>query len=93
MGRRVNGSWQTTALHVDGRGRVACLAYPHRTPILEIAAGNAVIKVTLHANRVDYASVMFAREMADQAAAFAAEVERLYLVQVRRESKRKESVA
>ena len=44
MGGHANGSWQTTTLHVDGRGRSACFAYAHRTPIFEVAAGNAVIR-------------------------------------------------
>ncbi|MEV6979917.1 hypothetical protein AB0M95_01435 [Sphaerisporangium sp. NPDC051017] len=88
MGRPVNGSWQTTTLHVDGRGRSACLAYPHRTPVFEVAAGNAVVKVTLHASRVDEASVIFARELAEQARAFAEEVERLHKGQIRRASRR-----
>ena len=91
-GGRVNGSWQTSTLHVDGRGRAACFVYPHRTPVFEVAAGNAGVKVTLHANRVDYASVMFARELAEQARAFAEEVERLHHVQVTRAAKRREGV-
>jgi hypothetical protein len=93
MRGRANGSWLTTALHVDGRGRSACLAYPHRTPIFEVAAGNAVIKVTLHANRVDDASVTFAQELAEQAHAFAREVERLHHMQINRRSKREGSKA
>ncbi|GII63487.1 hypothetical protein Skr01_35720 [Sphaerisporangium krabiense] len=78
MGRPVNGPWQTTTLHVDGRGRSACFTYPHRTPVFEVAAGNTVMKVTLHANRIDDASVTFARELANQARTFAEEVERLH---------------
>ncbi|GAA1267554.1 hypothetical protein GCM10009677_20010 [Sphaerisporangium rubeum] len=77
-GRRVNGSWQATTLHIDGRGRAVCLAYPHRTPILEVGAGNSIVKLTVHANRVDHATVTFARELAEQAEVFAREVERLH---------------
>jgi tRNA1(Val) A37 N6-methylase TrmN6 len=76
--RRVNGSWQTTTLHIDGRARAACLSYPHRTPILEIGAGNSIIKLTLHASHIDQATVTFARELAEQAHTFAREVERLH---------------
>ncbi|WP_214411388.1 hypothetical protein [Sphaerisporangium fuscum] len=93
MGGRVNGSWQTTALHVDGRGRSACFVYPHRTPIFEVSAGNSIVKVTLHANRVDYASLLFARELAEQARAFAEEVERLHHIQNTRKTRREESRA
>ncbi|MEU8271286.1 hypothetical protein AB0B89_29520 [Sphaerisporangium sp. NPDC049002] len=89
MDGRVNGSWQVTTLHVNGRGRSACFVYPHRTPIFEVSAGNSVIKVTLHANRVDHTSVLFARELAEQARTFAEEVERLHRNQINRESKRK----
>jgi len=78
MAGQTRGSWQMTALHVDGHGRSACLAYPGRTPIFQIAAGTAVIKVSLPADRVDAASVAFARELAEQAHAFAVEVERMW---------------
>lgn len=77
-GRRVNGSWQATTLHIDGRGRAVCLAYPHRTPILEVGAGNSIVKLTVHTNRIDHATVTFARELAEQAQVFAREVERLH---------------
>ncbi|GAA1272957.1 hypothetical protein GCM10009677_27650 [Sphaerisporangium rubeum] len=77
-GPRVNGSWQVTTLHIDGRGRAVCLTYPHRTPILEVGAGNSIVKLTVHANRIDHTTVIFARELAEQARIFAGEVERLH---------------
>ncbi|RJL18357.1 hypothetical protein, partial [Bailinhaonella thermotolerans] len=75
---RFNGSWQMTSLHVDGRGRADCLIYPARTPILEVAAGHASMKVTLNAGRVEYSTVVFAQELAQAARLFAAEVERMW---------------
>ncbi|WP_405145883.1 hypothetical protein OG589_02905 [Sphaerisporangium sp. NBC_01403] len=93
MGRRSGVSWTQTFVHVQGRGAVDCHTYPDRTPILELSAGASVVKVVLPATWVDDAVRLFARELAEQARAFAEEVERLHHNQNKRESKREEEAA
>ncbi|WP_113699666.1 hypothetical protein [Nonomuraea lactucae] len=76
MAARKGGSWQRTALHVDGKGQATCTTYPDRTPVLALGAGNAIVSVCLHADTVTAESVDFARDLAHAAQAFAVEVER-----------------
>ncbi|MFC4061181.1 hypothetical protein ACFOWE_23015 [Planomonospora corallina] len=76
MAGRGNGSWQITSLHVDGQGSATCRTYPARTPIFEVAADKATVTVTIPADRLDAAAVMFARELAQAAHCFAVEIER-----------------
>ncbi|MBB6346100.1 hypothetical protein FHU36_002609 [Nonomuraea muscovyensis] len=76
MATRKGGSWQRTALHVDGKGQASCTTYPDRTPVLAVGAGNAIVSVCLHADKVTAESVDFARELAKAAQVFAVEVER-----------------
>jgi hypothetical protein len=91
--RRSGVSWTQTFVYVQGRGTAACHCYPDRTPILELSTGAGVVKVVLPATRVDNAVRAFARELAEQARAFAEEVERLHHIQIERESKEQEDVA
>ncbi|WP_189243763.1 hypothetical protein [Planobispora rosea] len=76
MMARKGGSWQRTALHVDGKGQATCTTYPDRTPVLALGAGNSIVSVCLHADTVTAESVDFARELAKAAADFAMEIER-----------------
>lgn len=78
MAARRNGSWQRTALHIDGKGQAACATYQGRTPVLSLGSGNALVTVSLHANTVTAESVDFARELAKAAQLFAVEVERQF---------------
>ncbi|MEV4159139.1 hypothetical protein [Nonomuraea dietziae] len=75
MARR-GGSWQRTALHVDGKGQASCGIYPGRTPVLALGTGNSVVSICLHADKVTVESVEFARDLATAAQLWAAEIER-----------------
>lgn len=52
-------------------------AYRERTPLFSVAAGQVLVTLTLP-ERLRAADVEFARGLAEQAAAYAVEVERLY---------------
>ena len=52
--------------------------YHDHTPILDISAGSAMVALSLASQEVNAPAVEFARELASQAAKFAAEVERLH---------------
>ena len=93
MRRRSGVSWTQTFLQVQGRGAADCHVYPDRTPILELSAGANVVKVVLPATQVDDAVRTFARELAEQAHAFAREVERLHHTQHMQQPQREENAA
>ncbi|RVX45454.1 hypothetical protein EDD27_8253 [Nonomuraea polychroma] len=76
MATRKGGSWQRTALHVDGKGKATCTTYPDRTPVLALGAGNSIVSVCLHADQITAESVDFARDLAKAAQVFAVEIER-----------------
>ena len=52
--------------------------YEDHTPILDISAGSVIVALSLASREVSTPAVEFARELASQAAKFAAEVERLH---------------
>ena len=52
--------------------------YPDHTPILDISCGSTTVSVSIADRKTSAAAVEFARELADGAARFAAEVERLH---------------
>ena len=52
--------------------------YPDHTPILDISCGSTTVSLSIADRRTGAAAVEFARELADKAARFAAEVERLH---------------
>lgn len=52
--------------------------YDDHTPILDISAGSVLVALGIAGRQVNTAAVEFARELASQAAKFAAEVERLH---------------
>ena len=59
-----------------------CSTYPQSTPILTIDAGRAAMSVSITPmKRIGDEAVAFARELARQAALFAAECERLHAAQ------------
>ncbi|GAA3795214.1 hypothetical protein GCM10022226_13220 [Sphaerisporangium flaviroseum] len=91
--RRSGVSWTQTFLHVQGRGAATCHTYPDRTPILELSAGASVVKLVLPATRINDALRVFARELAEQAATFAREVERMHHRQNTHNTMRGENVA
>jgi hypothetical protein len=54
-------------------------AYEDHTPILDISCGSTTVSLSVADQKVSAAAVEFARELADKAARFAAEVERLHI--------------
>jgi tRNA1(Val) A37 N6-methylase TrmN6 len=52
--------------------------YEDHTPILDISCGSTTVSLSIADRRTGAAAVEFARELADKAAKFAAEVERLH---------------
>ncbi len=52
--------------------------YEDHTPILDISAGSVLVALGIAGRQVNTAAVEFARELANQAAKFAADVERLH---------------
>ena len=76
------GSFGTASLHIGTDWHVRCSTYPDTTPILGIDAGNAAVSVSIAAReRITADAVAFARELARQAARFAADCERLHAAQ------------
>jgi hypothetical protein len=65
------------SLPVESRSGVEFRAYARRTPVLTLNAGKVLVSLTLP-ERVRPEHVAFARSLAEQAAAYAVEVERLY---------------
>ncbi len=52
--------------------------YDDHTPILDISCGSTTVSLSIADRKTGTAAVEFARELADKAARFAAEVERLH---------------
>ena len=52
--------------------------YDDHTPILDLSCGSTTVSLSVADRKVGVAAVEFARELADKAARFAAEVERLH---------------
>jgi len=52
--------------------------YEHHTPILEVSCGSTTVSLSVADRKVGIPAVEFARELADKAARFAAEIERLH---------------
>jgi hypothetical protein len=75
-------SFGTASVHVGADWHVRCSTYPATTPILSIDAGNAAVSVSIaDRERMPAEAVTFARELARQAARFAADCERLHAAQ------------
>jgi hypothetical protein len=65
------------SLPVEPRSRVEFRSYARRTPVFTLNAGRVLVSLTLPERlRADH--VEFARALAEQAAAYATEVERIY---------------
>ena len=64
---------------VRRRGLVTFLnTYDDHTPILDISCGSTTVSLSVVDRKVSDGAVEFARELADKAAKFAAEVDRLH---------------
>jgi hypothetical protein len=65
-------------VYVSADTWVTCHRYPEQTPILVIDAGTTSLSISVKGRDATESAVKFARELAQQAQAFAAEVERLH---------------
>jgi hypothetical protein len=73
----------TIALPVDARAEVSFRPYKARTPIFALAVGQVLVSLTLP-DRLHAEHVEFARHLAEHAAAYAIEVERIFVSGVSR---------
>jgi hypothetical protein len=71
------GRISALSLPVEQRSGAEFRAYQRRTPVFTLNAGRVLVSLTLP-ERLRPEHVAFARQMAEQAAAYATEVERLY---------------
>ncbi|GAB3989913.1 hypothetical protein GCM10029978_116350 [Actinoallomurus acanthiterrae] len=71
------GRASALSLPVQTRSRAEFRSYARRTPVFTLSTGGVLVSLTLP-ERLRAEHVEFARQMAEQAAAYAVEVERLY---------------
>lgn len=76
-GGRISGRMSALSLPIDGHSAVEFKPFTSRTPLLSFASGQTLVTLTLP-EHLRAADVEFARKLAVQAGAYAAEVERLY---------------
>ncbi len=76
--RSGGGSFARINLHVGGDWWTFLSTYDEHSPILDVAAGSTTVTFSIADRKADDGAVEFARELASQAAQFAAEVERLH---------------
>ena len=76
--RSGGGSMTRIGVHAGQDWWTFLSTYPDHTPILDISCGSSTVSVCLSDRHAGPAAVAFARELAAQAAKFAAEVERLH---------------
>ena len=76
--RSGGGSMAHLGLHVGEDWSTWLSTYPDHSPILTVDVGSTSATISITGNNADRAAVEFARELARQAAGFAAEVERLH---------------
>ncbi|HEY1698654.1 MAG TPA: hypothetical protein VGG75_02905 [Trebonia sp.] len=79
-------SFGNLGVHVGPGGRVTCHTYPHDTPILAVDADRIEITFSIAGREATDAAVKFARQLAEQAARFAEDVERVHAEQSARSS-------
>ncbi|GAA4618150.1 hypothetical protein GCM10023195_81370 [Actinoallomurus liliacearum] len=73
----MTGRASALSLPVDSRSRAEFRSYARRTPVFTFTTGGVLVSLTLP-ERVSAAHVEFARSLAEHAAAYAVEVERMY---------------
>ena len=76
--RSGGGSFGRISLHVGQDWWTFLNTYDDHSPILDVAAGSTTVTFSIADRKVDASALEFARELASQAAGFAAEVERLH---------------
>ncbi|MFC9976847.1 hypothetical protein ACFVH6_38700 [Spirillospora sp. NPDC127200] len=67
----------TLTLPIDANASAKFLGFGGRTPLFSMSAGRVLVTLTLP-ERLSAGDVEFARSLAEQTAAYAVEVERLY---------------
>jgi hypothetical protein len=72
------GSFSSFSLYVADDTWVTCHRYAEQTPILAISAGDSSVSLSIVDRKATDAAVKFARALAREAEAFAAEVERVH---------------
>ena len=76
--RSGGGSFASLSMHIAEDWWTHLSTYPDHPPILDVDAGSTSVGFCIAGRVITPAAVEFARELADKAARFAAEVERLY---------------
>ena len=71
-------SFSRVSLHMGENWHTFLSTYPDHPPILDISAGSTAVAFSIAGRAVTDAAVEFARELAEQAARYAAEMERLH---------------
>ena len=79
--RSGGGSFGQISLHVGADWWTFLNTYDDHSPILDVAAGSTTVTFTIADRKASDSALEFARELASQAAQFAAEVERLHAQQ------------
>ena len=79
--RSGGGSFGRISLHVGADWWTFLSTYDEHSPILDVAAGSTTVTVSIADRKADDCALEFARELASQAAQFAAEIERLHAQQ------------
>jgi hypothetical protein len=76
--RSGGGSSEHLGMYVGEDWWTFLSTYDDHTPILDISCGSTTVSLSITERKTGAAAVRFARELASQAAKFAAEVERLH---------------
>ena len=79
--RSGGGSFGQIGLHVGADWWTFLNTYDEHSPILDVTAGSTTVTFNIADRKIDDSALEFARELASQAAGFAAEVERLHAQQ------------
>ena len=79
--RSGGGSFGRIGLHVGADWWTFLNTYDEHSPILDVAAGSTTVTFSIADPKPGDSALEFARELASQAAQFAAEVERLHAQQ------------
>ena len=79
--RSGGGSFGQISLHVGGDWWTFLSTYDEHSPILDVAAGSTTVTFSIADRKASDSALEFARELASQAAQFAAEIERLHAQQ------------
>jgi hypothetical protein len=74
----VSGSFNHVSFHVGPDVRVRCATYPDQVPILSLDARGITVSITPDGRDATDEALEFARALAREVGAFAAEVERMH---------------